>query len=41
VMASTSHSQAALIASIGTTGISRDNATRLFRQFMEAIEWQH
>lgn len=41
VMASTGHSQAALIASIGTTGISRDNATRLFRQFMEAIEWQH
>ena len=39
VMASIDGSQKALIAKIGAAAISRDNATLLFKRFMESISW--
>lgn len=39
LLVSTRHSDKALIAKIGASGISRENAVQIFRRFMEAIEW--
>ena len=39
LMVSVGYSDKALIAKIGASGISRENATQVFRRFMERIEW--
>lgn len=39
LLASIDGTQKALIAKIGAAGISRDNATLLFKRFMESISW--
>lgn len=41
VLVSTRYGDKTLVAKIGASGISRDNATRVFRRFMERIEWTH
>ena len=39
LMVSVDGEQEALVAKIGAVGISRDNATLLFKRFMESISW--
>lgn len=41
IMASLDENRAAAVVEVGASGIGKDTATRLFKYFMESVQWSH